>query len=371
MTDVRRRQVWPSALAFAEGAENARSGRWASVVVALAVAGVLGAAALSNVLDVGRLVRAEAEWAAAGAFVLVAEPGRAEGGTIDAPRCDRLSALEGVDGAFAVSGVRGALGLAAEPGIRATQIIVSPGIFDFLDLAPVAGHGALATDEVLIPLGLGDGDEVVLVEDPSEYRGVTVGTRRVDSAVLGRDLDGAWIVADPTERDATQCYVRSDAGHVEAVAGYLPLALGSEASGPVVVRPRLQESAHGLGFAGSYATRELGTAWLGAAVVLGGMVALVRWTRRARLAVYVTYGVHRRALVVLQLSEWLVLSVPAAVWAWGVVTCVGIALGTDVAVVAAQGAGHMVAGWACATLLVLAISLIPVRSLVETLKDRS
>jgi hypothetical protein len=369
-----RVRAWPTSLAITEGAKNAMAGRWTSLLVLVFVSWVSAAAALANVIEVGALAQAEKEWVAAGAYVVIAEPGRSDGGEMDARKCDALARVRGIEAAFAVIGVNGTLGRSDISAGRTTRVEVSTGAYEFFGVAPPPGASVLATDDVLVPSLLQDRDRVGLVGQrvggESEAQ-VVVEVLRVDGAALADDMVGAWMVAQVGDQSAVRCYVKSDAAHIDAVVDYLPLALRTDASGPVVIRPRLSESAHGRDFEGAYADRQLASASVVSASVFGLLWGVLRWVRRARLAIYATFGAHRRALVVLQVSEWLSLSVPALVWSWSVTVCLGVWLGVDEGLLLTQASGHVLVAWAFSTALVIGVGLLPVGTLLDALKDRS
>jgi len=170
---------------------------------------------------------------------------------------------------------------------------------------------------------------------------------------------------------ASSCYVTSDAAHLSAVQAYLPEALAADDGTPAVVRPRLFDTAYDLDFSTAFSGRPLTWAWAASAMFLTVLWAAVSWTRRSRLAVYATFGAHPRARLVLQLTEWIVLSSVAAAWGWASAVSLGIGLGADPATVAVHVTGHAVATWASATVGVIAVGMLPVGTLLDALKDRS
>lgn len=368
--------VWPVRLAVAEGLANARTGRWVSVIMMLAVAWVAGGAGLANAVEVSDLVRAERTWIDAGAHTVVVEPGsREDTGAVDAATCDRLTEVEGVAGAFAVRSTQSAAEPVAAPGTRATLTQVSPGIYAFFGLDAPAGASVLATPATLAPLGLHDGDSTTINVTAYDGTGITVTgsaqVRVVDSPVLGDDVVGTWLLPDLLTGAASRCYVTADAAHLDAVRTYVSEALAAPDGIPAVVRPRLADSAYGLDFATAYSGRPLAWASAAGAVFLTALGALVRWTRRSRLAVYATFGAHRRARMVIQLTEWVALSSTAVVWGWAIAVILGIGLGSDVRATVLQVTAHAVITWTAATIGVLGVGLLPVGTLLDALKERS
>ncbi|GCE76339.1 hypothetical protein [Cellulomonas biazotea] len=347
-----------------------------SVIVMLAVAWVSAGVGLANALEVSALVHAERDWIGAGAHTVIVEPGNAEGdAAIDVAACDRLAQIDGINAAFAVNPTVEAATAAHAPGTRATLTRVSPGVFAFFSLPAPAGGAVLATADTLGPLGLRDGDTTALAV--TTYDGTattatgTVAVSEVDSPALGDDLSGTWMLPDLHTGNAAQCYVTADAAHQGAVQAYLSEALAAPDGTPAVVRERLSDSGYGLNFATAYTGRPLAWAWAAAAVFLTSLWAIIAWTRRSRVAVYATFGAHRRARMVLQVTEWALLSLIAAAWGWGIAVTFALGLDADVRTTLVQVTGHVIATWSGATLGVLVVSLLPVGTLLDALKDRS
>lgn len=368
--------VWPLRLAVAEGVANARSGRWTSVVLLLATAWVVAGVGVSSAVEVGNLVRAEQEWIDAGGYTLVVEPGRQDGTEgIDVLGCSDLADVEGVRGSFAVRTTLSALEPVGVPGNRRTLIEVSPGIHDFFDIAAPTGSAVLATAETVDPLGLADGDRVVLHETSFD------GTRSAASAeaqvqvitgpALGADLAGAWLVPGLSTGEATQCYVSSDAAHIDAIRVYASEVLASSDGAPALVRPRLSESSYGIDFSSVYAQRPLIWSPVAGGAILAVLWGLLRWTRRARMAIYATFGAHRRALVVVQVAEWTVLSSVATAWGWAIALTCAVAFAPDLSTTVLQVTGNAVLTWVVASLGAVVVGLLPVGTLLDALKDRT
>lgn len=368
--------VWPDRRAALEGLADARCGRWTAVVVVLAVGWTVAGVGLANALEVSRLIEVERAWVSAGGRVLVAEPGsRSETAAVDAAACTRLRETEGVAGAFAVKTTDRAAQPRTAPGTRATLTRVSPGIFAFFDLEAPTGAAVLAAPTTVDPVGLRDGDSTVLdvlaFDGTSASVAGTAEIRVVASAVLPDEVTGTWLVPDLHHGPATSCYVAAEPGRLDAVRAYAADALAGPDGAPAVVRPRLTESAHGLELATAYGSRPLRWAATAGAALLTALWAATGWARRGRLAVYATFGAHRRALLVMQVAEWAALSVVGGVWGWALAVTGALALGGDAETVLVQVTMHAVATWSGATAAVVLLGLLPTGSLLDALKDGS
>lgn len=374
--DPRAVVLWPDALAVTEGVAGARTGRWTSVVLVLAVAWTVAVSGLANAAEVGGLIRAEQEWVAAGGRTIVVEPG-AQGSDayLDAAACARLAEVDGVVGSFAVRSTARAAQPRSAPGSRASVSLVSPGIFPFFGLETPVGAAVLATGATVDPLGLRDGDATILdvtaFDGTSATPSASTEVRVVESPVLSDEIAGTWLLPDLHEGHATSCYVAAEAARLDAVSAYVADVLTVRGTATAIVRPRLAESVHGLELAGRYADRPLGWSSVAGGGLLVALRAVTGWAGRGRSAVYATFGAHRRALLVVQVAEWTVLSSVGVAWGWSLAVTAGIALGSDPRPVLVQATAHSTVTWAVATLGVLVLGLLPTGTLLDTLKDRS
>lgn len=366
--------IWPNALAAREGVANALAGRWTSVVLLLAIAWVTGAVALANALDVSRLTSAEQAWIAAGGYTIIVEPGDRDHSTLDAATCDRLAEVSGVKGAFAVSISQSAAAPISATSTRATVAHVSPGIYSFFAINPPPSAGVLGTSSTLGPLGLHTGDSTTLVttsfDGTNRSRTQTAQISLIDSPLVGDDLAGTWLVPDLLTGGAAQCYVSTDSAHLAAVSVYAAEALTAADGTPAVALPRLIDSGYGLDFASAYSQRPLGWASCAAAILLTTLWAAVSWSRRGQLAIYATFGAGRRARTVIQFAHWAVLSVVATAWGWAVAVSAALGLGADPAITLTQVSCHALVTFSFSGLGALAISMLPVGTLLDALKDR-
>lgn len=366
--------LWPNSLAAREGVANAIAGRWTSVVLLLAIAWATGAVALANALDVSRLSSAERAWIAAGGYTIIVEPGDRDHSTLDAATCDRLAGVSGVKGAFAASVSQSAAAPISAASTRATVAHVSPGIYSFFAINPPPGAGVLGTPSTLEPLGLRAGDRTTLVttsfDGTTRSRTQTVQIGLIDSPLIGDDLAGTWLVPDLLTGGAAQCYVSTDSAHVAAVSAYAAEALTAADGTPAVALPRLVDSGYGLDFASAYSQRPLGWASCAAAILLATLWTAVSWSRRGQLAIYATFGAGKRARTVIQFAHWTVLSVVATAWGWAVALCTALGLGADPAIALLQVSCHALVTFSVSGLGALAVSLLPVGTLLDALKDR-
>ncbi|WP_217615151.1 hypothetical protein [Cellulomonas sp. GbtcB1] len=375
--DKRAPVVWPDRLAAAEGLANARNGRWTSVLLVLVASWLVGSSGAANALEVGRLVSVEREWVAAGGRTFVVEPSDpSERGGIDVALCDRLVDVDGVTGSFSTLSTSAAAAPRSAPGHRATIVQVSPGVHRFFDVTAARGAGVIATSEMVARTGVRDGEVVTL--DISAFDGAvlpatataTAELRVLDSPALAADLREAWLVPELLAGAASRCYVATDAAHLSSVQAHLGQALAAHDGTPAVVRPRLAGSTYGLELAGAYAQRPLAGASVFGGAMLTVLFIVVRWHHRGQWAVYRTFGAHRRALLLIQLAEWLVLTAVGCAWGWATSVALGIGQAVDVHVVVVQATAHAAVTWASGTLGVIAAAMLPTGTLLDTLKDR-
>lgn len=366
--------VWPDRLAVSEGMANARTGRWTSVLLVLATAWVVASASAANALEVGRLVAVEREWVTAGGRMFVVEPSDGSEPGIDVTLCDRLVDIDGITGSFATLTTGSAAAPRSAPGHRATVVLVSPGVHGFFEVTPARGPGVLATSAMVAPAGLRDGEVVMLdvvgFAGASATATTTAALQVLDSPALATDLAGAWLVPELLTGAATSCYVATDAAHLDAVHAHLGQLLAAPDGTPAVVRPRLAGSAYGLELAGAYDERPLRGASVAGGLVLAVLWVIVRWNRRGQWAVYATFGGHRRALLLIQLTEWVVLATIGGAWGWATATALGVGREVDLPVVLIQTTAHATIAWTSATLGALAAGMLPIGTLLDTLKDR-
>ena len=379
------RRLWPTRLAVREGLANARSGPRLATTVTAAVALVTCTAGLANALDVTALVTAERKWIDAGAFVLIVEPapdgtGSHEASTVedsaglDVATCDRLSQVEGIDASFAATVTDRTAQPAHAPGTRATLVLTSPGVYGFLGVAVPATPALLVTPRPASDTGLVDGEQAgfELATWASEPDGTLARTvRRVDDAVLGEQLIGSYLVPGDLRGSAEQCYVRAEVGSRDEIVDYLAGALRSRDGRAAIVRPRLSENAHGIDFTTAYDTRVLRWAWLVGASVLVALWAVVQRTRRARWAIYATFGATAQARMLMAGTEWLTLTTVGSAWGWGIAMSFSLGLGADVHVALTQVTGTVIATWGAASLGGVLTGLVPVGTLLDSLKDRT
>jgi len=370
-----RARPWPLSLAAREGLLNAVAGRWLPALMILATAVVTAGAGLSNAFDVSRLASAEADWIDAGGYTYVVEPGgNGDSATVDVSSCERLRDVEGINGAFALTVTDETAWPSNAPGTSSTFAQASLGVYDFFGLAAPHTAGVIVTPSVAESTGLADGeltDMSVSRHDGSIVRReARVEVVALDTQSLPEALAGTYLSTELVGGEAQQCYVETDAAHDDAVRGYLAAALAS-GDEPANVRPRLSKNTYGVDFATAYDTRPLGWAWVAGAVFLAALWAIVRWTRRSRLAIYATFGADARARLVMQMSEWTALTGLGAIWGWAIGVCFALAMGSDAQIAVTQVSGQAAASWCLASVVATLIALAPVGTLIDALKDRT
>jgi len=370
-----RRRVWPLGLAAREGVATARSGRWTSLLVGLAIAWIVAAPGAADAVAVSRLIDNEQAWINAGGHVYVVTGARKDNSEnpIPAPICDRLSAIDGIDASFALSRTDATGTLSYIPGGRVSLYDVSAGALGFLGVQPADGGTVLATRGFVDRTGVADGDVVRLVRrgalgtapDPSD----PLTLRTVDTAMLGDEFDGALLVPARLTEDANACYVRTDAAHDSAVEAALPALLAYNGA-PAIPNPRLFDSDFTVDYTHAYEGRPLRWVWVPAAALLGLLWAMLQWFRRSHAAIYATFGMKPAAGLVMQLGEWVVLAAFGAVWGWGLGVVGALALGAHAAQAVTLVTFHGVLTVMGATGVVVLLGLRPAGTLLNALKDR-
>ncbi|MBD3780216.1 hypothetical protein [Cellulomonas sp. ES6] len=290
-----------------EAWRDVRSGTAHALRSTLALALLVGSAAVVDVAGVEALLVRGAEFRDAGASVLTVEaPGAIDGGT-----CDALARLPGVRAA-------GALRQAAEPLAPATlprgpvaAYLVSPGAPALLRADDSGSAGVLLASDAAAALGVGTGDRLVLDGTPTTVRGTYVwpddGRRpgyayaALLPATRADPYDACWVDAYP-----------APAG-LAALARLAVLPAGDEQAAPVVVsqlNTTLGTTFDGVQAHAGRATRH--AVWLS---VAGGALlgfAGVR-ARRLELAAARHVGVTAPAQHLLLLLEGLASVLPAGV----------------------------------------------------------
>lgn len=374
MTDPRP-VVWPLPLAAREGIATARNGRWTSLLIVIAVAACIAGPAAADASAVSRLIADEQAWINAGGHVFVVTGARTEAteNPIVSTTCDRLAQLDGVSAAFALRPVENRAAFSHIPGGRAPVYEVTPGAPAFL--GSVAGLGApvIVTTGLAQRTGVRDGETVRLIESdglvtspPSDQLVAQV----ADSAVMGEEYDGAFLVPTVWVGDARVCFVRTDSAHYSAVAAVLPTLLAYDGQ-PALVQPRLFSSEFTVDYAHAYEDRALRWLWVPSAVLLLLIWAITQWFRRSQLAIYTTFGMRTASRMTMQASEWAVLSAFGLMWGWGIGVTWALALGSRVDVAAALVSSHAAATLLTASAAVVLFGMRPTGSLLDALKDRS
>lgn len=369
------RRAWPLSLAAREGVATARTGRWTSLLVVLAVAWNIAAPGAADAVAVSQLIDDEQAWIDAGGHVYVVTGARTDNSQnpVPAPVCDRLSAIDGIDASFALSRTDATGTLAYIPGGRVSLYDVSAGALNFLGVEPSDGGTVLATLGFVDRTGAADGDVVRIVRRgavgtvPTPSDPLTL--RVIDTAMMGEEFDGALLVPARLTGNADACYVRTDAAHDAAVQAALPAQLAYNGD-PAIPNPRLFESDFTVDFTHAYEDRPLRWVWVPAAALLGLLWAMLQWFRRSHVAIYATFGMRPAARLVMQLGEWGVLAAFGAVWGWGLGVVGALALGAHAAQAARLVTFHGALTVIGATAVVVLLGLRPAGTLLNALKDR-
>lgn len=369
------RRKWPLPLSVREGVATARSGRWVSLLVGIAIAWVVAAPGAADAVAVSRLVDNEQAWIDAGGHVYVVSGAGHDNSQnpIPASVCDHLSSIEGIEASFAASRSDATGTLSYIPGGRVSLYEVSAGVLEFLGVPPAERGIVLATHSFVDRTGATDGDVVRLeLQETSGTEPLLsdpLTLRVVDTDNLGDEFDGALLVPTRSTANADTCYVRTNAAHDSAVQAALPALLAYNGD-PAIPGPRLFESDFTVDYAHAYQDRPLRWVWVPAAALLGLLWAMLQWFRRSHVAIYATFGMRAASRLVMQLGEWGVLAAMGALWGWclGVVSALALGAHPEQAIELVTFHGMLtVIG---ATVLVALLGLRPAGTLLNALKDR-
>lgn len=368
------RRIWPLSLAAREGVATARTGRWTSLLMVIAIAWTVAAGA-ADAAGVTRLVEDEQTWIDAGGYVFVATGARQDGVTnpIPADVCDRLSRIDGIDASFALARGDANGSLSYIPGGRASIYSVSAGAATFLGVAPAPTGIVIGTLGFADRTGAHDGD-VVRVTQRASFSGAAgesdpLTLRVADTAVMGDEFDGAMLMPARLTGTADACYVRTDAAHHSAVEAALPSYLAYNGL-PAIPNPRLFESDFTVDYTHAYEDRPLRWLWVAGAVLLGLLWAMLQWFRRSHVAIYATFGMRAPARLTMQTAEWAVLAAVGTLAGWSMGVAGALALGARTHQAVAQVTEHAALTLLGATVLVVLLGLRPTGTLLNALKDR-
>jgi len=370
----RRARVWPLGLAAREGVATARTGRWTSLLIVLAVAWTVAAGA-ADAVGVTRLVEGEKAWIDAGGHVFVVTGARTDAGQnpIPADVCDRLASIDGIGASFALARSDANGSLSYIPGGRASIYSVSAGAPTFLGVEPAPTGIVIGTLGFAERTGAHDGDLVRVVQRASfsapagESDPLTL--RVADSAVMGEEFDGAMLMPARLTGTADTCYVRTDAAHHAAVEAALPAYLAYNGL-PAIPNPRLFESDFTVDYTHAYEDRPLRWLWVPCAALLGLLWAMLQWFRRSHVAIYATFGMRAAPRLGMQAAEWAVLAGGGVLWGWAIGVVGALALGARADQALMQVSAHAALTVLGASVIVVLLGLRPTGTLLNALKDR-
>jgi hypothetical protein len=372
--DEQRR--WPITLAIGEGLANARVGGTLSAVIIIVSAWVSATVGLLNASEVSGLVADEQEWISAGGLTFVVEPSGIDDTSValNADVCDRLAGVDGVIGSFAVADTGTVLEPRSAPGSGATLFAVSAGALGFFDVEPSDRATVLAPAATAQRPGLADAEQTAFTlrsfADDDASSSVDATVRVVDSTVLADDLQNTYLIPSALTEGSTACYVSADAAHASALEAYLPAVLASETS-LAIARTRLPEATFGTDFSTAYQERVTRWGWTVGAAVVALFWATIQRSRRGRLAVYTTFGAGPRARLVLQTTEWGVLSLIGSATGWVLAMTCAIAVDIPVGIALTQVTVQVASLWLAASIAVLALGLVRIGTVLDHLKDRT
>lgn len=368
------KRVWPLSLAAREGVATARTGRWTSLLLMIAVAWTVAAGA-ADAINVTNLVEGERAWIDAGGYVFVVTGARQDGATNPVPAdvCDRLARIDGIDGAFALTRGDANGSLSYIPGGRASIYSVSAGAASFLGVRPATDGIVIGTLGFADRTGARDGDVVRVTQRASasapQAQSDPLTLRIADSAVMGEEFDGAMLMPAQLTGTADTCYVRTDAAHYTAVEAALPSYLAYNGL-PAIPNPRLFDSDFTVDYTHAYEDRQLRWLWVPCAALLGLLWAMLQWFRRSHVAIYATFGMRAPARLTMQTAEWGVLAGMGVLWGWAIGVVGAVALGARVDQALTQVTAHALLVVLGASVIVVLLGLRPTGTLLNALKER-
>lgn len=369
------RRAWPLRLAAREGVATARTGRWTSLLMVMAVAWIIAAPGAADAIAVTRLVEAERRWISAGGHVFVVSGGVEQGqaNPIPAGVCDRLSRIDGIDASFALARSDANGTVAHVPGGRASIYEVSAGASGFLGVDPAPSGTVVVTSAFADRTGVRDGDLVAVVrragQDTAMVRSDPLTVRVADTFAMGEEFDGALLMPAGMVGTADTCYVRTDAAHRAAVEQALPALLAYDGK-PATPDLRLSRGQFTVDYTSAYEDRPLRWVWAPAAALLGVLWAMLQWFRRSHVAIYATFGMRAASRLTMQAAEWAVLAAVGLLWGWSLGVVGALACGARVEQAASLVTWHAVLTTLGATALVVVLGLRPTGTLLNALKDR-
>lgn len=370
-----RHRVWPLGLSAREGVATARTGRWTSLLVVIAVAWIVAAPGIADAVDVTRTIKAEQAWIDAGGYVFVVTGARSDGGSAPIPAriCDGLAHADGITASFALQRTDASGSVAHIPGGRVSIYTVSSGAQTFLGATPAAGGVVMVTPGFHERTGVSDGDQVRVTRRASSgspaAQSDPLTVREVDTQIIGEEFDGALLMPARLPDTASACYVSTDAGHYDAVASALPAYLAHEGE-LAIANPRLFESDFTVDYTTAHQDRPLRWVWVPAAALLGLLWAMMQWFRRSQVAIYATFGMRTPSRVVMQTAEWAVLAGAGAAFGWAIGVTGALAMGARTAQAMSLVTTHAALTLIVASVLVVIIALRPTGTLLNALKDR-
>ena len=370
-----RQRVWPLGLSAREGVATARTGRWTSVLIVIAVAWAIAAPGIADAVGVTKVIESERAWIDAGGQVLVVTGAREEGQAAPVPAlvCDRLSRIDGIDASFALKRSDSNGSVSHVPGGRASIYDVSAGALPFLAVAPSDRPVVIATTGFAERTGVTDGDAVTIVRRAGGT--TTAGAsdlltvRVADAITMGEEFDGALLMPARLTDTADACYVRTDAAHHSAVEAALPAYLAYDGK-PAIPNPRLFESEFTTDYTTAYEDRPLRWLWVPAAALLGLLWAMLQWFRRSHIAIYSTFGMRAPSRLAMQVAEWAVLAGTGALFGWALGITGALALGARTTQALELVSTHAALTLIGASLIVIILGLRPTGTLLNALKDR-
>lgn len=379
------------------------AGRWLSVLLVALFSAGLAAVAITDAVQVQRLVDDERAWVAAGGRMLVATN---DAGGVPAAACEDLRNHPGVLAAAAVSRLDEPVALGIAPQGAVAAVTATEGAAALLGLDGFVG-GVVLPETIADTTGLPVGSHLLLAPAPSTD-GLTLATPPGGGPATGQG-DGSGAAQPPGAQDvgppalldaqplqvvdvadlsllgeerssgillpvaaagvADACFVNTRPGHVDAAREALPAMLATSGT-PAVVADRLVGGQLARDYAQEHDQRASRQAPWALAVGLGVLWLLVRWLRRGHDGLYATLGAGPTVRTVIRMTEWTLLVLLSVTLAGIAVTIASATLGLDAAVAGPHAARATIITVGVATAIAALAAAVPLRSPLDALKDR-
>lgn len=287
-----------------EATRNVTSTVGRTLVVAVAVCGIVGGLTWVELATTGDLLAFQDEFLARGGSVAIVD---AEG-LVSASRCDALARRSEV---VASGGMTrgGSVEVLSAPRTAFQTAWATPGAFEVWAADPPRGDdwtrslfvGNVAAEE----LGIRDGSVILVAgEEPQQVTVIDVEARNSQAA--------RWLISPVAPAGMVdQCWVEYAPADVEAGMAALEVAF-ADAGDTMAVRRAIRLGEFGRDPVAELADRPQRSAWVIAGLLLALLAWLATWFQRSEIGLYRAVGTPTAALWLLGQIEAFVVMIPAA-----------------------------------------------------------